>query len=71
MYGVHILVIELYSLLTRGQNLRTALSLVRVERELEGQTRANYVTIRSLCALAMPQAIVQGRSQDLLQRGDT
>ena len=61
-------------LLARGQKLLTALSLVRVEREPErlsrqafekfvrkiiyAQTRANYVTVRSLCALAMQQSLI-------------
>ena len=60
-----------WELFACGQKVRTALSLVRVEREpqkalstgvrivvhkiIYAQTRANYVTIRSLCALAMPQ----------------
>ena len=46
-------------LLARGQKLRTALSLVRVEREPRKalSTRENYVTIRSLYALAMPHTL--------------
>ena len=56
-------------MLARGQKMRTALSLDRVERDPErrsikafeiceniiySQTRANYVTSHFLCALAMP-----------------
>ena len=58
-----------FEMLARGQKLRTALSLVQMEGEPErrsrqpfenlkkiiySQTRANYVAIRSLFALAMP-----------------